>query len=196
MKIHPSYSRVKTFVEKVCAHCGEEFGVPKHRADALFCCFECRRLHTIKIKPCAECGEPVQRSPAQYSRNQINFFCNQKCRSSWMRKQPGKANCRGYVTRNFGGKQSKEHRMVMEAHLGRRLLRNETVHHINGQRDDNRIENLELWVNGQPYGQRHHEKIEWAQTFLEENGYSVFKGTQTITDPLLGVSPEQIGFLN
>jgi len=59
-----------------------------------------------------------------------------------------------------------EHILVVEQLIGRYLLPDETVHHLNGVRDDNRLENLELWVRPQPSGIRVQDAIDWAREIL------------------------------
>lgn len=90
-------------------------------------------------------------------------YCSPSCRSRSPKKygkdhggwKGGTTNKAGYVViTDPERRRVLEHRYVMEQVLGRKLTTNEFVHHKNGVRNDNRPENLELWLKAQPPGIR------------------------------------------
>lgn len=87
-------------------------------------------------------------------------------RKPFCRKGEWYKNADGYMMRGL----TRQHRQVMEEKIKRKLRKGENVHHINGIRDDNRPENLELWSKAQPYGQRIEDKVKFAREILADYG--------------------------
>lgn len=85
-----------------------------------------------------------------------------------------KKELRGHPNADSKGKMF-EHTYVMSQHLGRALFKGETIHHKNGIRHDNRLENLELRSSHHGPGQSIEDKIKWCKEFLEIYGYKVSK---------------------
>jgi hypothetical protein len=120
--------------------------------------------------------EPLARGlcAAHYQRSRMGVAMDAPIKATGWRNG---VNANGYRSFQRDGRTVLEHRVVMEAHLGRPLTSDENVHHINGDRLDNRIENLELWSTRQPKGQRAEDKVLWAIDLLETYAPHLLKET-------------------
>lgn len=114
----------------VCPQCGRGFGTADRRQR--FCSVRCARLGTRNS------GDRAH----NWKGGRVNHFGYVRVRAPG---HPRASKKNPYVL---------EHILVMERVLGRHLLPNERVHHRNGQRNDNRPENLELWKMKDPPGVR------------------------------------------
>lgn len=121
-----------------------------------------------RVDECA-CGKPKRKSSATCRK------CSHYRGELHNRWKTGRKSVNGYVLlhrRDHPRAQKSgyilEHVLVMEEKIGRHLHPGENVHHINGVRDDNRPENLELWTKSQPAGQRVEDKLRWAKEFITQ----------------------------
>lgn len=161
--------RRKTGTEVACALCGTRFYAKKHRVESgssLFCSAVCRNgwqgRHSV-VRPCEWCGREMRMSPFRAT---LQRFCSWTCQVEGRRKAAidrehnGRRVTRtpaGYImvwqpdhpaSGRYGG-WIQEHRLIMERELGRLLEADETVHHRNGVKDDNRPENLVVLLRGE-----------------------------------------------
>ena len=142
---------------KTCSNCGVEFKSAKR-----VICGKCHYKRYKKGKSeCPVCGKPI----AKYSETCLS--CHNRSRSG---TGSGGFTRKGYRHVSVNGKVVLEHRHIMEQHLGRKLTDKETVHHKNGIKHDNRIENLELWASVHPSGQRVSDLLAFAYEIINEYG--------------------------
>lgn len=147
-----SHNRSRAYIAK-CPICSKNFLKPIFHRDQVHCGKSCARLairDEISRKQKGSSGSNWKGGRRIDHRGYVLL---------WAPDHPSRANtAKPYVF---------EHRLVMEKRLGRFLQSHENVHHINGQRDDNRDENLELWSTWQPCGQRVEDKMKWVWEMVD-----------------------------
>lgn len=126
-----------------------------------FCSKECFSKHSRALTPegdrrCVNCNICFRTNPAYIKRRtRAGIYCSKKCHLDFVRKHPKKGiDVHGYSI--IGCK--KEHRVAMESFLGFELNPEIHVHHINGIKTDNRIENLTLMTHSQ-HNSYHSQKM-------------------------------------
>jgi len=120
--------------------------------------FKAGELRTGKIKSCG-CYSHIK-GPNGYSKNRKKTLKDSHGYIKIFKPEHPNANKIGYV---------KEHVFVMSEHLGRKIENQETIHHKNGIRHDNRLENLELWGSSHPAGQRVKDVYEFCLDFINKH---------------------------
>ncbi len=144
-----------------CDHCGKPmYAFPYRIAKGpVYCSRECTAFAFRKDQvefnaECDECGKRFYRSPALLHKCETNY-CSVKCQCAARigERNPGwKGGCitpAGYRVIGRNGKHKAEHRIVIETNLGRELHTDEVVHHIDGNKLNNAIENLRLMSNAE-----------------------------------------------
>lgn len=131
-------------INTVCDTCGKPISYTKstfNRSKNHYCCTECSQAAQRKTKDelkCDYCGKSFTRFHA-WSKRRDRHFCSIECRQDWFKEVSQADVSHGeYILEKDGF----QHRIVAENMIGRKLLPDEVVHHIDGDRSNNSPDNL------------------------------------------------------
>ena len=125
-----------------------------------FCSAQCRNVFFARmpvVKECILCKKPFKDKTGG-----DRVYCSLNCYWANLKKIHPRGDKKSYLKVKINGKRLSEHRYLIEKSIGRKLLRSEIVHHLNGDKHDNRLENLKI-ITQSEHIKEHFKKISFGK---------------------------------